>query len=183
MICFSSFVVILIEMELETFKITVLPLRRKMLNFSRRLVEDTADAEDVVQEAFIKLWYIREKLDTYHSVEALAMQVTKNLSLDKIKLRKPQGTDLENVTLASDVASPDEQLEQRDTADCIRRLIAQLPTLQQTIIRMKDVEGYELTEIAEITATPVENVRVNLSRARKRIREQFLQLNKQGKWT
>lgn len=61
MICFSSFVVLIIEMELETFKITVLPLRQKMLNFSRRLVEDAADAEDVVQEAFIKLWYIREK--------------------------------------------------------------------------------------------------------------------------
>ena len=110
MICFSSFVVLIIEMELETFKITVLPLRQKMLNFSRRLVEDAADAEDVVQEAFIKLWYIREKLDAYHSVEALAMQVTKNLSLDKIKLRKPQGSELESVTLISEAVSPDEQL-------------------------------------------------------------------------
>jgi RNA polymerase sigma-70 factor (ECF subfamily) len=62
-------------------------------------------------------------------------------------------------------------------------LLLQLSTLQQTIIRMKDIEGYELAEIAEITATPVENVRVNLSRARKKIREQFLQLNKQEKWT
>ena len=189
MICFSSFVVLIIEMELETFKITVLPLRQKMLNFSRRLVEDAADAEDVVQDVFekllhyIKLWYIREKLDAYHSVEALAMQVTKNLSLDKIKLRKPQGSELESVTLISEAVSPDEQLEQKDAAECIRRLIAQLPTLQQTIIRMKDIEGYELAEIAEITATPVENVRVNLSRARKKIREQFLQLNKQEKWT
>ena len=174
MICFSSFVVLIIEMELETFKITVLPLRQKMLNFSRRLVEDAADAEDVVQEAFIKLWYIREKLDAYHSVEALAMQVTKNLSLDKIKLRKPQGSELESVTLISEAVSPDEQLEQKDAAECIRRLIAQLPTLQQTIIRMKDIEGYELAEIAEITATPVENVRVNLSRARKKIREQLM---------
>lgn len=41
MICFSSFVVLIIEMELEMFKITVLPLRQKMLNFSQRLVEDT----------------------------------------------------------------------------------------------------------------------------------------------
>ena len=91
--------------------------------------------------------------------------------------------ELESVTLVSDAVSPDEQLEQRDAAECIRHLIAQLPALQQTIIRMKDVEGYELAEIAEITATPVENVRVNLSRARKKIREQFLQLNKQEKWT
>lgn len=183
MICFPSFVVIITEMELETFKITILPLRGKMLNFSRKLVEDTADAEDVVQEAFLKLWNIRDKLDMYQSVEALAMQVTKNLSLDKVKLRKPQGSDWESLALPSDLELPDRQLEQRDAADCIRRLIAQLPTLQQTIIRMKDVEGYELAEIAEITATPVENVRVNLSRARKRIREQFLQLNKQEKWT
>ena len=68
MICFSSFVVLIIEMELETFKITVLPLRQKMLNFSRRLVEAAADVEAVVQEAFIKLWYIREKLDAYQAL-------------------------------------------------------------------------------------------------------------------
>ena len=151
--------------------------------FASAYLKDDDLSADVVQEAFIKLWYIREKLDAYHSVEALAMQVTKNLSLDKIKLRKPQGSELESVTLISEAVSPDEQLEQKDAAECIRRLIAQLPTLQQTIIRMKDIEGYELAEIAEITATPVENVRVNLSRARKKIREQFLQLNKQEKWT
>lgn len=183
MICFSSFVVLIIEMELETFKITVLPLRQKMLNFSQRLVEDTADAEDVVQEAFIKLWYIREKLDAYHSVEALAMQVTKNLSLDKIKLRKPQGSELESVTLVSDAVSPDEQLEQGSRRMHTALDLPSCPLCSKTIIRMKDVEGYELAEIAEITATPVENVRVNLSRARKKIREQFLQLNKQEKWT
>ena len=68
MICFSSFVVLIIEMELETFKITVLPLRQKMLNFSQRLVEDTAEAEDVVQEGFIKLWYFRVIQNAYYRV-------------------------------------------------------------------------------------------------------------------
>ena len=53
----------------------------------------------------------------------------------------------------------------------------------ETIIRMKDVEGYEIGEIAEITGSQVEAIRSNLSRARKKIREQFLQLNKQEKWT
>ena len=55
-------------MELETFKITVLPLREKLINFSLKLTQERADAEDIVQEAFLKLWYIREKLDGYHSV-------------------------------------------------------------------------------------------------------------------
>lgn len=166
-------------MELETFKITVIPLRDKLINFSLKLIQEKADAEDIVQEAFLKLWYIREKLDGYHSVEALAMQVTKNLALDKLRARHPEGPDITSLALDSGYRPPDEQLEQQDAAARIRQLISQLPTLQQTIIRMKDVEGYELAEIAEITGTQIEAVRVNLSRARKKIREQFLQLNKQ----
>lgn len=166
-------------MELETFKIAVLPLRDKLVNFSLKLVQEKADAEDIVQEAFLKLWYIREKLDGYHSVEALAIQVTRNLALDKLRARRPEGPDVESLSLDSGYRSPAEQLEQQDAAARIRQLIGRLPMLQQTIIRMKDVEGYELSEIAEITGTQVEAVRVNLSRARKKIREQFLQLNKQ----
>ena len=165
-------------MELEAFKIAVLPLREKLLNISRKITEDGADAEDVVQEAFLKLWHIREKLDGYLSVEALAIQVTKNLSLDKLRARHPEALDVGEISLDSGYRNPAEILEQQEAVDCIRRLISQLPSLQQTIIRMKDVEGYELAEIAGITGTQVEAVRVNLSRARKKIREQFLQLTK-----
>lgn len=167
------------RMELEAFKIAVLPLRDKLINFSLKMMQDKADAEDIVQEAFLKLWYIREKLDGYRSVEAMAMQVTKNLALDKLRARRPEGPDIETLSLDSGYRSPAELLEQQDVAQRIRWLIGRLPSLQQTIIRMKDVEGYELAEIAEITGTHVEAVRVNLSRARKKIREQFLQLNKQ----
>lgn len=165
-------------MELETFKIVVIPLREKLFNFSRKITEDAADAEDVVQEAFLKLWHIREKLDEYQSVEGLAMQVVRNLSLDKVKMRRPAATGIDTVAVESGMPDPAEQLERQDAVSRIRQLILRLPPLQQTIIRMKDVEGYELSEIAAITGTQIEAVRVNLSRARKRIREQFLQVNK-----
>ena len=157
-------------MELETFKITVLPLREKLINISWRMIEDRSDAEDIVQETFLKLWQIREKLDGYNSVEALAVQVAKNLALDKLKQHRPEGTDIALLSLDSGTRNPAEELEQHDTVARIRWL----PSLQQTIIRMKDVEGYELAEIAEITGTQVEAVRVNLSRARKKIREQLM---------
>ena len=101
MLCFRFFVVIIVEMELETFKITVLPLREKLINISWRMIEDRSDAEDIVQETFLKLWQIREKLDGYNSVEALAVQVAKNLALDKLKqpcflLIREQGTRRKN---------------------------------------------------------------------------------------
>ncbi len=167
-------------MELEAFKITVLPLRDKLLNISLKLLEEHADAEDVVQEAFLKLWYIRDKLDSYQSVEALAVMVTRNLALDKIRTRKNNLDESNLQMFDSESKNPAELLEQQDAVACIRQLIDHLPSLQQTIIRMKDVEGYEITEIAEITGSQIEAVRVNLSRARKKVREQFLALNNVG---
>ena len=130
-------------MELETFKITVLPLREKLINISWRMMEDRSDAEDIVQETFLKLWQIREKLDGYNSVEALAVQVAKNLALDKLKQHRPEGMDIALLSLDSGTRNPAEELEQHDTVARIRWLISKLPSLQQTIIRMKDVEGYE----------------------------------------
>ena len=94
--------------------------------------------------------------------------------IDKLKQHRPEGTDITQLSLDSGSRNPAEELEQQDTVARIRWLIGKLPSLQQTIIRMKDVEGYELAEIAEITGTQVEAVRVNLSRARKKIREQLV---------
>jgi RNA polymerase sigma-70 factor (ECF subfamily) len=165
-------------MELETFKSTVLPLRDKLLKYSVKLTDDGADAEDIVQEAFLKLWYIRDRLDGYQSVEALSVQVVKNLCLDKLRSKRMDRMPENSESILADTVTPEQLLEQHDAVAIIGRLIQQLPTLQQCIIRMKDVEGYELSEIAQITGTQVESVRVNLSRARKKVREQFLMLNR-----
>ncbi|MCD7916774.1 MAG: RNA polymerase sigma factor [Tannerellaceae bacterium] len=166
-------------MELETFKHTVLPLREKLQHIAYMLTDNRADAEDVVQETFLKLWKIRDQLDQHRSVEALAVMVTKNTALDTLKARKPKAPKLEMTFLEAGTGGPAERLEQKDAVDCIRQLIDRLPSLQQITIRMKDIEGYELSEIAEITGTQVETVRVNLSRARKRVREQFLAINQE----
>lgn len=163
-------------MNLETFKNTVVPLRDKLLHISLRLLEEPADAEDVVQEILLKLWQMRDQLDQYHSVEALAVTMTKNLTLDKIKLRKPQEDEAQLIRLDSGIRTPEVRLEQKEAVEYIRKLIEELPPLQQTIIRMKDIEGYELAEIATITGTQVESVRSNLSRARKKVREQYLEI-------
>lgn len=164
-------------MELDTFKKTLIPLRGKLLHYSLRLTQNEADAEDVVQEAFLKLWNIRAELDKYRNVEALAMQVTKNLSIDKIRTRKIKTDEGAIADLKANTKNPFEKLAENDAFNYIEKLINNLPNLQQTIIRMKDIEGYELIEIAEITGTQIEAVRVNLSRARKKIREQFLAVN------
>ncbi|WP_106830597.1 RNA polymerase sigma factor [Parabacteroides pacaensis] len=164
-------------MELEKFKITVIPLREELLNYSRKILEEKADAEDIVQEAFLKLWHIRHKLDEYRSIEALARHIVKNLCIDFLRAKK-FNVEADILAFKTGSDTPESQLERKDAIEQVRFLIKTLPSLQQTIIRMKDIEGYELSEIAQITGTHVEAVRVNLSRARKKVRDQFLKLNR-----
>ncbi|MCD8261121.1 MAG: RNA polymerase sigma factor [Bacteroides sp.] len=165
-------------MELDTFKYKVLPLRSKLHHIAMKFMENEEDAEDVVQESFIKLWRLRDKLLAYDSVEALAVTIVKNTVVDVLRSRKYHGGEEQLSGVEFGYRTPGEWTEQQDAVQCIRTLIGKLPSLQQVTIRMKDIEGYEISEIAEITGTSVENVRVNLSRARKKIKEQFIQMNR-----
>lgn len=163
-------------MELKKFKTEVTPLRGKLLNYARRLTENDEDAEDVAQEVLLKLWNMRGQLDQYNNVEAFAMRVTHNAAIDLIRSRKPVYDSLDSVQCASPLSSPAELLEEKDQMKLMQRLIEQLPPLQQNILRMKDIEGYESKEIAELTGCNDESIRSNLSRARRKLREALILL-------
>ena len=160
-------------MELKQFKIDVLPLRDKLLNYARKLTEDPSDAEDAVQEIMLKLWNMRQKLDEYQSIEAMTM--THHLCMDIWRAKRPDSLSLEQVQAPSQSATPERLLEEKDEFRLMREIIDSLPTLQRTIIQMKDVQEYETEEIAEITGCSAEAIRSNLSRARKKVRDIYLQ--------
>ena len=162
-------------MNAENFKQTVLPLRAKLLHVAQGLLTDPSDAEDAVQETYLRLWQVREQLLKHPNVSGFAMQTLKNLCIDKIRTRK-ENVSLEYANYPDELKSPDLLAEQKDNTDIIRRIIATLPELQQRIMLMRDVEGYELKEIAEIIGSEVSAVTMNLSRARKKVRDLFLRI-------
>ena len=163
-------------MELNQFKITVVPLRGKLLNYARKLTDDSSDAEDVVQEVMLKLWNIRQKLEEYNSIEALAVRITHNLCMDMWRSKRTDQVSLDQVPVVSQTVNPERVLEGNDEIRLMREIISSLPTLQQTIIRMKDIEVYETEEIAQITGCSSESIRSNLSRARKKVRDIYLKI-------
>lgn len=163
-------------MELNQFKITVVPLRGKLLNYARKLTDDSSDAEDVVQEVMLKLWNIRQKLEEYNSIEALAVRITHNLCMDMWRSKRTDQVSLDQVPVVSQTVNPERVLEGNDEIRLMRQIISSLPTLQQTIIRMKDIEEYETEEIAQITGCSSESIRSNLSRARKKVRDIYLKI-------
>ncbi len=158
-------------MDLATFKIKVYPLKDKLFRFARRMLDSTEEAEDVTQEVFIRLWTRRDKLDEYRSVEALAMVTTKNICLDKIKARKYPVENFEDHRRFLENLPMENREDHSDMISLIHQAIKRLPEQQQMIIHLRDVEGYDYSEIAAVMEMNENAIRVALSRARKRIRE------------
>lgn len=161
-------------MELKEFKITVLPLRAKLLGYARKMTEAPEDAEDAVQEVLLKLWNKRLELEQYRSIEAFAMTLTHNICIDMWRCKRNDTLSLDIVQAASPTGTPERLLEIKDEIRLMHEIIDSLPNLQRTIMRMKDIEGYETDEIAEITGCGPEAIRSNLSRARKKVRDVYL---------
>jgi RNA polymerase sigma factor (sigma-70 family) len=158
-------------MELSEFKNKVYPLKDKLFRFAKRMLASTEEAEDITQEVFIRLWNRREKLDEYRSVEALAMITTKNMCLDKIKARRYPVENFDDHRGFLENLPADSREDHSDMINLIHRALRTLPEQQQMIVHLRDIEGYEYEEIAEVMEMNENAIRVALSRARKRIRE------------
>ena len=158
-------------MNLEEFKKQVLPLKNKLYRFANRLLEDHEESEDMVQEALIKLWNRRDSLDEYRSVEALAMVTTRNLCLDRLKRRKIVSESMKDLKDEIYDSRDEQASDLRDLVRKIHEIIQTLPEQQRSVMQLRDIEGYDFEEIAEILGMNENAVRVNLSRARKKIRE------------
>jgi len=162
-------------MTAEAFKENIIPLNRKLLGFANRFMRDLDDAKDVVQEIYMKLWNMRNELDQYNSVEALAMRMTRNLCLDKIKLKKTvplNGTVNEEVS--EEILEKEKRNEQKIAVERVKNELGKLDEPQKTIMQLRDIEGYEYNEIGQILNMNVNTVRESLSRARKKVRENLL---------
>ena len=164
-------------MNPEEFKIQVLPLKNKLYRLALRLLGKVEEAEDSVQDTFIKLWSKREQLQNYQSVEAFAMVVTRNICLDKIKSKsfrhEPLPERTKNEAIQRD---PGEIMEYTDMAGLIKRIVEVLPEQQRSILHMRDIEEMEFEQIADIMDMNINAVRVNLSRARKKVRDTVLKI-------
>ena len=166
-------------MEQHKFEIEAKRMRPSILRLAMHYTEDEDEAEDVVQEVLLKLWFLRERLEAYRSIDALAVVITRHLCLNRKRERNLEKVPLEEGRTIIGEDGPEWMIIQEERMDEILNLIAGLPDLQQAVLRMKHVEGFEVEEIARLTGSNPIAVRTNLSRARKKIREQFLKRNKE----
>ncbi|MDP4240024.1 MAG: RNA polymerase sigma factor [Bacteroidota bacterium] len=163
-------------MESIQFNNQILNHSDQLFRLAKSILRNGDAAKDAVQELIMKLWEKRIQLDDVENMQAFMMRSMRNLCLDIIR----QQHDEDELPAEFEYAerNPYQQTEQKDFASQIRNMIDKLPELQRTIIRMRDVEGMELAEIAYVTLLTENAVSVNLSRARQKIREQIIKEQK-----
>ena len=164
------------------FESRVLPVKNKLFRFAFRLLGSSEEAKDVVQEVFIKVWNGRDQMASIDNMEAWCMRITRNLSLDKIRARQRKATDPieESFDIQNDSRTPYEATENSENMQRINQLIASLPEKQRQVMHLRDIEGYSYNEICEILELDMNQVKVNLFRARNAVREKFVKINAYG---
>ena len=148
-------------------------IRTRLHHEAFRQLQDNDEAEDVTQETVLKLWAMRQELDQYRSVEALAIVMAKRIAQTRKRTRTVSLADWQKVDV-TESNTPETALISQEEEKKVLRLISTLSDAQQTVLRMKHLDGLETSEIARIIGCSEESVRQNLSRARRRIMQIFI---------
>lgn len=164
------------------FRDDVLPLKNRLYRLALRITMHTGEAEDIVQETMIKVWNHRDELTTPSSVEAFSITVCRNMALDYISRKESQNEslDITEYDKADTADSPFQSLSRADSKEWVYKLFCQLPEKQRTIMQLRDIEGKTYKEIADMLEITEEQVKVNLFRARQKIKLEFEKIDKYG---
>lgn len=168
-------------MTIDEFKNEVMIHQDKLFRFALGIVKDKAVAQDVVQEVFIKIW---ETMDSYSHVTnwgAWSMRLVKNKSIDKLRSKHNRVSDIDmHYDLKDNTISPYKVTEGNDTMSWLEKLMENLPETQRMVMKLRDIEEFKYQEIADALEISLDQVKVNLFRARKKMKQLVLKNSEYG---
>lgn len=166
-------------MTQEEYKDEVRRIRPKLLSVARRFLSDD-EAEDTVQDVLLRLWQMLDELRL--PIDALATVLVRNQCVSLLRKQRrivalsaaavPSG--FSSAAAVPDVFSVGTTNENLDR---LMAIVERLPSLQQTILRLRHMEGMEMSDIANLIGSNEVALRKALSRARQTVRLQFLKQN------
>lgn len=165
-----------IWMNQAIFQEHIFPIRHKLFRFALRITGSAHEAEDVVQEVMEKVWKSSaEQMEVVQNWEAWCMTLTRNRSLDKTRSQSLRRTaSLDGLPERHNGTNNQENATaNRDLADQVKRMMQELPEKQRLVMHLRDIEELSYEEISEVLNISLDQVKVNLHRARKAIREQL----------
>jgi len=168
-------------MTLEVYTNEFLSIKQRLYRLSLSIVKDSMLAEDVVQEVLIKIWNKGKEAAAIENKPAWALKMVRNLSIDKLRSKHyktgsiPEGYDVVNKT-----HTPETITQSNDTVSTIQEIMESLPETQRMCIQLRDIEEMKYQEIADILSISIDQVKVNIYRARNYIKKMYLKTDNYG---
>jgi len=153
---------------------TVHRLEDKMFRLAKMMLISSDEAADAVQEVFAKLWVKKEQLNNISNRDAYFMRSVRNFCLDRIKSKQAQESRIEPIQFMMKAPSDERKQEAEEAASIVEQFLFDLPEKQRIIVQLRDIEGYEFKEIAEILDMNENAIRTALSRARKTLKNKLI---------
>ena len=164
-------------MTSDQFKQTFLPYHEKMYALALRIMGTSMDAEDVVQDTFLKMWQKKEKLPLDGNLAGYCLTLTKRQCIDR--LRRSHLKTIDSEPSESDIDNTEDihlKIEARESYENAMQLVYSMPDNLKRVIILRDIEKMDYSDIAQCLGLTEINVRVTLSRARKLLKK--LMINK-----
>ena len=159
-------------MTAEQFKKDILPWSRKLHPMVKRLLKNEAEVQDALQDLMLKLWNQRHKLATFEKPEAYILTSCRNHCLDLLKKKREVLSETANDYKLINLQAREGNPEEREKLDIVRKVIEGLPEKFREVIQYREIDGFEFEEIRELTGYEIPHLRVILSRARIKIKEE-----------
>ncbi len=155
------------------FRALVERFRGRVMSIAWRITGNAEDAHDVAQETFIKLHRSLNAIERDRSGASYLYRIATNTALDHVRKRR-RTVDIDSPEAAEAGHNPGESSEQRmenrELHGIIVRLAEKLPRKQRQVFTLRDLEGFEMAEIADILGIANVTVRVHLARARLKLK-------------
>ena len=129
----------------------------------------------------IRVWNKRDEWQQFESVEAYCLIVAKNLAIDRSQKKDAQNVELTpEMAEEADTSGPYDRLVNNERMKIIHRLIDELPEKQRLIMQLRDIEGESYKDIAKVLQLTEEQVKVNLFRARQKVKQRYIEIDEYG---
>lgn len=145
-----------------------LPLQDRFYRMAFYMLENEADAKDAVQDLYLKLWNLRDHLELIREPQAYGALMLKHLCIDRIRSRRPSAQLTENLSVKD---PPDEDLVLRENLQAVAKAMEHLSPGQQKLLKLRVLRGLSYQEIEKETGLSGLNIRVQVSLARKKLRQ------------
>ena len=156
-------------MKTKEFKERVISMSERLYPMVSRMLGNAANAEDAIQEIMIKLWERRRQIKNHPNLPAFIFLTARNYCLDLIKKKKPPEDQFDPKTQLLASEPEHDTYEWQELKRNIEEVLEGLPEQQKEVMIMRDLDGMEFIEIAELTKLRVDHIRVLLSRARQQV--------------